>query len=52
MYIYKNECVKDIEKDYLDTLAKCQEITIEDCNKYPGRKRLIGKVLRLISPLM
>lgn len=52
MYIYNNECLKDIEEDYLNTLSKCQEITIEDCDRYPGLKKLIGKVLRLISPLM
>lgn len=51
-YIYKNKCIMDMEKDFIKTLEKCQKITIADCDAYKGIKRLIGRTLRLISPLM
>jgi cardiolipin synthase len=52
IYIYNNECLADIEEDFKATLSKCQEITVEDCNRYSKIKTLTGKILRLISPLM
>lgn len=51
-YIYKNKCIMDMEKDFIKTLEKCQKITIADCDAYNGIKSLIGRTLRLISPLM
>ncbi len=50
--IYKNPEVKKIEEDFQNTLLKCQEITIEECKKYPFYKKWVGKVLRLFAPLM
>lgn len=47
-----NPVVTDIEKDFQDTLAKCQEMTLEDCRKYGAGKRMIGKFLRIFAPLM
>jgi cardiolipin synthase len=52
IYIYDNGCLADIEEDFKFTLSKCQEITVEDCNRYSKIKTLTGKILRLISPLM
>lgn len=51
-YLYKNEAVRHVEQDFQETLAKCQEITIEECEKYPAVKKLAGQVLRLFAPLM
>ncbi|MEA4814725.1 MAG: cardiolipin synthase [Oscillospiraceae bacterium] len=44
--------VEDVEKDYQSTLEQCAEITREDCKKYPIWKKLIGRALRLIAPLL
>lgn len=52
MYVYNNDCISDIEADFEETLEQCQEITIEDCDRYPKIKKLLGKTLRLVSPLM
>lgn len=51
-YLYKNAVVKDVEADFQKTLGQCQLITKEDCRKYPLMKKLSGRALRLIAPLM
>lgn len=51
-YTYKTSSVKETEEDYLATLEKCVRITSEDCKKYGFFKRVIGKTLRIIAPLM
>lgn len=51
-YIYRNEVIKDVERDFKETLAKSQVITLEECRNYPWYKKLAGRVLRLFAPLM
>ncbi|MDO4393475.1 MAG: cardiolipin synthase [Bacillota bacterium] len=51
-YIWRNPVIYDIEADFQDTLAQCQEITIKDCKSYNKLKLLVGRILRLIAPLM
>lgn len=51
-YLYKNAAVREVEQDFQDTLLKCQEITLENCGKYPFYKRFAGRALRLFAPLM
>lgn len=51
-YIYGNSSINDIEADYLETLKKSELVTMENCRKYPLIKRVTGRVLRLIAPLM
>lgn len=51
-YLYQNSAIADIEKDFQETLDKCQEITIEDCKKLNVFVRLAGRLLRLVAPLM
>lgn len=51
-YLYHNAAIRQVDQDFTDTLAKCQEVTLEGCKKYPFVKKLAGKVLRLFAPLM
>lgn len=51
-YIYRNEVIKDVERDFKETLAKSQVITQEECRHYPWYKKFAGRVLRLFAPLM
>lgn len=51
-YIWKNPVIGDIENDFQMTLAKCQKVTMENCNQYNIIYRIIGRALRLIAPLM
>lgn len=51
-YIYRNEVIKEVERDFKETLAKSQVITLEECRHYPWYKKFAGRVLRLFAPLM
>ncbi|MGN1480453.1 cardiolipin synthase [Porcipelethomonas sp.] len=50
--MYKTTSVSEIKTDFLDTLARCRQITLEDCKKRPLIKRLAGGLLRIIAPLL
>lgn len=52
VYLYRNQAVRSVELDFQETLRQCQEISLEDCRRYPLMKKLSGKVLRLFAPLM
>ena len=52
VFIYKNPAVASAEEDFQRTLEKCQKITKEDCRQYNVFKKLLGRVLRLVAPLM
>ncbi len=47
-----NHIVGDVEKDFNETLEKCREITLAECNKRNPVKKLFSAVLRLFGPLM
>ena len=51
-YMYKTDCISEIEEDFKDTLNKCKEITKENVKKEKLVIKIIGKVLKIISPLM
>ena len=47
-----NPSVEDAERDFQQTKAQCQMMTVEDYRNLPWYNRLTGRVLRLIAPLM
>ncbi len=49
--IYGGGIIADIKNDYLSTLEKCEEITLEDC-KSGFFKSLYQSVLRIFAPLL
>ena len=49
---YKSSCVKDVERDFAETLAKSQEITLEEIKKKGGLYAVLQAVLKVFSPLM
>ncbi len=51
-FMYRTPAVADVKLDFRDTLAKCREITMEDCKKRPVLKQLAGVLLRLFAPLL
>ena len=51
-YMYKTDCIADIEKDFRDTLAKCKEITKESIKSEKLSYKIIGLLAKMISPLM
>ena len=52
VYLYRSSAVGQMEADFKETLLKCQRIALKDCAAYPALKRLAGRTLRLIAPLM
>ena len=51
-YIYRNSVVYDVEHDFEETLKKCSLITMEDCKNYSWMGKKLGRLMRLIAPLM
>lgn len=54
LYIYNHKQVMaDIAKDFEDSFAQSEQITLEDFRKnYPWYKRLAGAVMAMIAPLL
>ena len=44
--------VMDIKKDISETLKLCQEVHLEDLKKQKLSMVIIGKVLKVLAPLM
>ncbi len=44
--------IADIERDFQATLARCRQVTLEDCKKDRLSRRLTGWLLRPLAPLM
>lgn len=51
-YIYRNEVIRDVERDFQESLRQSAFITPEDLKRQPLYKRFAGRVLRLFAPLM
>lgn len=51
-YLYRTDCIADIEKDYQETLAKCRQVSTESIKKEKISYKLIGGLAKMISPLM
>ena len=51
-YIYKNPVVHEIERDYQETLLKCECITIEKYKKISVVTKMLGHIFRLFGPLV
>lgn len=51
-FLYRCGCIRDIEKDFQDTLAKCCQVTPESIRKEKGSYKLAGSVMKFIAPLM
>ena len=51
-YLYKTDCIADIEKDFQDTLAKCRKVSADSIKNEKLSYKLIGVLAKMISPLM
>ena len=51
-YLYRTECIPEIENDFQETLAKCRQVTAESIKKEKFSYKLIGGLAKMISPLM
>ena len=51
-YMYKTECIADIENDFLKTLSQCRKVTPETIKHEKLGYKLLGSVMKLFAPLM
>ncbi|GAB6168881.1 cardiolipin synthase [Clostridium carnis] len=52
VFLYKTKSVLQIKEDFLETLEKCQKISLEDCYKVRWSNIFIRAILRVFAPLM
>ena len=50
--MYKTKSVMQIKEDYLNTLDKCINITLEDCKHVKIFNKILTAILRVFAPLM
>ena len=51
-FLYKTDCIADIERDFQDTLAQCRAVTPESIRGEKTFYKLLGPLLKFIAPLM
>ncbi len=52
VFMYKSKCVGELKKEYLDMLLVSEDMTYKKYKALPLNKRILGKILRLFSPIM
>ena len=50
VYLYKNNSIGDIKRDFLSTLKVSRQITLQECQR-SFFVRLLQEILRLFAPL-
>jgi cardiolipin synthase len=50
--MFNSGAIYEIKDDYMKTLEKCDEVTLEQLQKTSGLKRLGQSLLKLFAPLM
>ena len=51
-YMYKTSCIREIEKDFQDTMAKCREVTPETIGKEKLSLKIAGVLAKSMAPLL
>ena len=51
-FLYRTECIPEIEKDFQETLKKCRTVTEETIKNEKTSMKIMGSVSKMISPLM
>ena len=51
-YLYKTECVPQIEDDFQQTLRKCRAVTPETIKAEKVSTKIVGQIVKFLSPLM
>ena len=52
VYVYGDDEIGNIEKDYKHTLRQCRQFKLEDYKKLKLTSRIMGRTLRIFAPLM
>ena len=51
-YMYKTDCIADIEADFQKTTEKCRLVTDETIRKEKKSRKVVGAVMKVFSPLL
>ena len=51
-YFYEGSMAAKVEKDFQDTLGKCQAVDIDYYRKIPLYQKVTGRISRLVAPLL
>ena len=51
-YLYKVDCISEIEQDFQNTLAKCRKVTPETIKNEKISYKLMGSLMKFVAPLM
>ena len=51
-YMYKTDCIAEIEEDFQETLRKCRTVTTASIKKEKIFYKVVGSLAKMISPLM
>lgn len=52
VWLYRSKIIRDIQKDFEETLEKCREMTLEECQKISHFQKLWRAILKMLAPLM
>ncbi len=51
-YLYKTDCIADIEADYQQTLTKCRQVTKQTILNEKASTKAIGMIAKFLGPLL
>ena len=51
-YLYKADCISEIEADFQDTLAKCRQVTEKTIREEKVSYKIMGNLAKFIAPLL
>ena len=51
-YMLETDCIPQIAEDFLQTQAKCREMTSDMIRKEPLKRRILGFIAKAVAPLM
>lgn len=51
-YMYGVDCIADVERDFQETQAKCEQVTKEAIKHEPLARRITGYIMKVFAPLL
>ena len=50
--MYGSDCIADIGRDFEETLSLCRRVSMETVKKEKLRTKLVGYLMKVVSPLL
>ena len=51
-YLYKSDCIPDVERDFQNTMAKSRQVTHESIKNETPYYKIMGSLMKFVAPLM